>query len=151
MLRDLLPKITFVPIILLVAACNSSQDLAAEDENIGLEISKDTYSISEKIEIKITVIAEGISFHGPCDWWFEEVTDTGWQVVGECPKTSFSDEPFPQQSGDNFLILLPTSDTDNAYTYNYFLSTGIYRYAISYRMKSGVSISTSPLFEIVDD
>lgn len=147
----MLRKTALVPILLLLAACINNPDLTREDENIRLEISKGTFTIDEKIEIEITVLGEGIYFHGPCDWWFEEATDDGWEVVGECPKTNFTDEPFPQQQGNKLSILLPISDTGNEYTYNYVLTAGVYRYRISYRTKSISSISTSPPFEIVDD
>ena len=137
--------------MLLLAACNTSSAISMEDEYLRLEISKGTFPISERIAIEITVIGEGIYFHGPCDWWFEEATDSGWEVVGECPKTNFTDEPFPQRPGNVMLVLLPTSDTGNEYTYNYVLNTGVYCYGISYGMQSGRSISYSPPFEVVDD
>ena len=144
-------KIAVVTIILLIVACNGNRTIAAEDEYLGLEISKGTFSISEKIEIEITVIGYGIYFHGPCDWWFEKETDIGWEYVGECPDTNFTVEPFPQQPGDKLLMSLPVSETKNDYTYNYVLTTGVYRYGISYRTEAGASTSYSPQFELIDD
>ena len=144
---------TFVLVtsILSIASCGGARAIATDDGRFSLEISKGVFYISETIEIEITVIGSGIYFHGPCDWWFEKKTDSDWEPVGDCPDTNFSDEPFPQQPGDGLSVSLPMSATRNEATYNYVLTAGTYRYAISYGTESGTSVSYSPQFEVVDD
>jgi len=122
-----------------------------EDENLRLEISQNMFTLAEEIEIEITILTDGIYFYDLCDWWFERETDDGWEFVGDCPDTNFTDEPYPRQPGDKMLMLLPLSGTDNVYTYNYTLTPGIYRYGISYGTEVGFSKTYSAPFELVDD
>jgi hypothetical protein len=149
--RTRMRKTVVFAVTLLLVACSCNQTITTKDENIRLAISQRSYSLSEGIELEITVIGEGIYFHGPCDRWFERETDQGWEVIGECPDTNFTDEPFPQRPGNKLPISLPTSDTDNTYTYNYVLTPGVYRYGITYWTYAGPSTCYSPQFELVDD
>lgn len=124
---------------------------ANEDENISVGISQRLYALSERIEVEIVILSEGIILHGPCDWWFERKGDEGWEKVGACPQTAFTDEPFFPRQGERIRISLPTSDTDNVYTYNYSLTPGIHRYAQTYSTRVGLLTLYSPPFEIVTD
>ncbi len=133
----------------LIAISGCSGKLTTGDENIKLTISQSSYSMSENIQITITITGENVFFLGPCDSWFERKTAQGWVTVGKCPVSNFTDLPSPQKRGDQFSISLPTSDTNNPYTYNYALLAGTYRYAVVYRTSSSITCYSHE-FEIVD-
>lgn len=135
--------------VCLVKKIDYSRERA--DENLRLELSKNIFTLADEIEIEISVLADGIYFHGPCDWWFEKETVIGWEFIGECPETNFTDELFPRQTGDKMLMLLSLSDTSNVYTYNYTLTPGVHRYGISYGTSTGSEKIYSAPFELVDD
>ena len=136
-------------IALLLVHCGCNRSIASGDKNLRITISKGSYSLSESINMEIIVTGEGVFFIGPCDRWFERQTDQGWKKVGGCPETDFVDLPSPKYSGDQDSISLPTSDTGNIYDYNYSLTPGVYRYAITYGISSGSLTCYSPEFEVI--
>jgi len=124
---------------------------ANEDGTIRVGISQPSYALRERIEVELVMLAERVMLQGACDWWFERETARGWERVGSCPKSALTDEPTWHQRGERVRISLPTSDTDNVYTYNYNLTPGVYRYVQRYGTRGGSSACPSPPFEIVAD
>lgn len=118
-----------------------------EDENVKVAILEDTCSLSGEIKFKLTVLGEGFYLHGPCDMWFERMEDNEWKEVGMCPESNFTDEPYPNQPGEVIELSLPLSfESEDRYSYS--LSTGTYRYAITYWAHSGQSLIYSPEFKV---
>jgi hypothetical protein len=124
---------------------------ANEDGTIRVGISQPSYALRERIEVELVMLAERVMLQGACDWWFERETARGWERVGSCPKSALTDEPTWHQRGERVRISLPTSDTDNVYTYSYNLTPGVYRYVQRYGTRGGSSMCPSPPFEIVAD
>jgi hypothetical protein len=137
-----------VTLLLLMCGCNNSPTTG--DKNIRITVSKSSFSLSENIHLEIAITGKGIFFIGPCDSWFERKTDLGWEAVGECPNTNFTQLPFSQDPGDHISFSLPMKSIGNTYDYNYVLSAGVYRYAIMYESDSGSSTCYSPEFTLVD-
>lgn len=125
--------------------------VSSEDEHLRVQLSKANYRQSEDIDIKLTVIGEGVYFHGPCNWWFERRTQGAWQKVGECNPT-ITDEPFAHAPGSEIIRSIPSSNTsDIEYDYKYQLLPGSYRFAIAYWDWRDHRVIYSPPFKITND
>ena len=118
-----------------------------EDEDIRIELQAGSYYLGENIKIKLTVIGDGLYFHGPCDMWFEIKVGNEWQMIGNCPEPPYDDEPFPNATGSELELTIPTSSQSDYY-YSYELVAGTYRYAITYVTRQGRQTIYTPEFEI---
>jgi hypothetical protein len=119
-------------------------------QDIFLQVSslKNTYSLSDKIQFKLTVIGKGVWFQAPCDMWFERKEDQDWKEVGYC-HINFEGEPSLVWQGDEIELTLPMSfKSQNSF---YQLTPGIYRYAITYWEINNHHLIYSPEFTIAEE
>lgn len=119
------------------------------DDDLRVSMAQNLYSLSDTIRVRITGIGSRVYFIGPCDRWFERQEGQDWVMVGQCPESNFTDEPYSIGLGETFEFDLPMS-RESEYLYSYSLTPGTYRLTITYRSENQPHTIYSPEFKITE-
>jgi hypothetical protein len=135
-------------VILLAASCTweKSTLLHTQDENIQISLPKTAYSLTDTVELKISVIGKGIDLSaGWCSSYFELRMESGWERADPCvlpDDPNLELMPSPRASGTVEKLSLSIK--------NFGLKPGLYRYKLSYRTNSQDLFLYSPEFSVGD-